>query len=76
MAPAAGRQIRMTIGELRARLADFERPQASTHATETVGTYRRSLKEFERWFLDHGGAFYFREMDVRTYGCTSRRSVV
>jgi integrase/recombinase XerC len=67
MAPAAGRQIRMTVGELRARLADFERSLASTHATETVGTYRRSLKEFERWFLDHGGAFYFREMDVRTY---------
>lgn len=67
MAPAAGRQIRMTIGELRARLADFERSLASTHAIETVGTYRRSLKEFERWFLDTRGAFYFREMDVRTY---------
>jgi integrase/recombinase XerC len=67
MAPAAGRQIRMTIGELRTRLNDFERALSSTHATETVGTYRRSLNEFERWFLDHRGAFYFREADVWAY---------
>jgi integrase/recombinase XerC len=67
MGAAAARQVRMTIGELRTRLSDFERSISDTHAVETVGTYRRALNEFERWFLDHRGAFYFREQDVRAY---------
>lgn len=63
----ADREVRMTIGELRKRLADFERALTETHAQETVGTYRRALNEFERWFLQRKGQFFFREDDAREY---------
>jgi integrase/recombinase XerC len=64
---ADDRMTRMTIGEVRKRLADFEHSLQETHSAETVGTYRRSLNEFERWFLSIKGEFFFREVDVRAY---------
>jgi len=34
---------------------------------ETVGTYHRSLRAFEKWFIQHHGRFCFPEDDVRAH---------
>lgn len=60
-------QLRLTLAELRIRIQDFLREYLKNRSKETVGTYRRSLNEFERWFVVHQERFQFRTPDVEAY---------
>lgn len=62
-----GSVLRLTLGELGKRLDDFQREYLKEKSKETVGTYRRSLNEFERWFVQQRGRFTFSEAGVRDY---------
>lgn len=60
-------QLKLTLGELEKRLDDFQREYLKEKSKETVGTYRRSLNEFERWFVQQQGRFHFSEDGIRKY---------
>ena len=62
---AAG--LTLTLGELRRRLDDFQTEYLKDRSKETRGTYRRSLHEFERWFVQQRGRFRFTADGVRDY---------
>ncbi|MDX1547629.1 MAG: tyrosine-type recombinase/integrase [Rhodothermales bacterium] len=62
---AAG--LTLTLGELRRRLDDFQTEYLKDRSKETRGTYRRSLHEFERWFVQQRGQFRFTADGVRDY---------
>lgn len=57
----------MTSAEIRTRIADFLRDAAEELSPETIGTYRRSLNEFERWMTARGGRFHFTTEDAQAY---------
>lgn len=59
--------IRMTYGELQKRIVDFLHEAEGELSTESIGTYRRSLNEFERWFLARKGRFFFTTEHVQDY---------
>ncbi len=59
--------LSFSLAELRLRIQEFLREYLKDRSPETVGTYRRSLNEFERWFVREKGGFRFREKDVRAY---------
>jgi integrase/recombinase XerC len=59
--------LSLTLPELRLRIQEFLREYLKERSPETVGTYRRSLNEFERWFVREKGAFRFRPKDVEAY---------
>ena len=59
--------LRLTLSELKKRLDTFLSDYLKNKSKETVGTYRRSLNEFERWFVRQGSRFRFREGDIRAY---------
>lgn len=62
-----GSILKVTLGELQIRLQDFRREYLREKSKETVGTYMRSLNEFERWFVQQRGRFHFSESGVRSY---------
>lgn len=62
-----GSPLSLTLGELEKRLDDFEREYLKEKSKETVGTYMRSLNEFERWFVQQRGTFHFSEDGIRGY---------
>lgn len=66
---ATGEQetLRLTAGELEKRLQDFLREYLKNKSRETVGTYRRALNEFERWFVQQKGRFRFTKPGVKEY---------
>src|SRR5690606_2620156 len=57
----------LTLSELQARLDAFTHEYLRGKSQETVGTYRRTLNEFERWFATQRGRFRFRTEDVEAY---------
>jgi integrase/recombinase XerC len=59
--------LSFSLAELRLRIQEFLREYLKDRSPETVGTYRRSLNEFERWFVREKGGFRFREKDVLAY---------
>ncbi|MBO6577148.1 MAG: tyrosine-type recombinase/integrase [Rhodothermales bacterium] len=59
--------LSLSLPELRLRVQDFLREYLKDRSPETVGTYRRSLNEFERWFVREKGRFRFRQDDVEAY---------
>lgn len=59
--------LKLTLGELEKRLQDFRREYLKEKSKETVGTYMRSLNEFERWFVMQRGSFHFSEDGIRAY---------
>ncbi len=59
--------LKLTTGELAKRLQDFEREYLSEKSADTVGTYRRALREFERWFAGQAATFFFSEAGVQSY---------
>jgi site-specific recombinase XerD len=63
--PASG--LKLTSGELHRRLEDFLKEYLRNRSKETVGTYRRALNEFERWFVQQKGRFRFTNDDVGDY---------
>lgn len=62
-----GTRLTLTLGELEKRLEDFEREYLKEKSKETIGTYMRSLNEFERWFVQQRGTFHFSEKGVEDY---------
>lgn len=63
----SGTRLQLTLGELEKRLDDFEREYLKDKSKETVGTYMRSLNEFERWFVQQRGSFHFTEEGIEAY---------
>ncbi len=59
--------LKLTPGELQRRLRDFQQEYLKNKSPETVGTYRRALHEFARWFAGQRGRFRFRVADVQRY---------
>ncbi|NNE71768.1 MAG: tyrosine-type recombinase/integrase [Rhodothermales bacterium] len=59
--------LQLSLPELRLRVQDFLKEYLKERSPETVGTYRRSLNEFERWFVREKGGFRFRKKDVERY---------
>ncbi len=53
--------------EVRLRVQDFLRETQKSRSPETVGTYRRSLNEFERWLARRSGPFRFVHEEVEAY---------
>lgn len=62
-----GAPLKLSLKELQMRLEEFLRTYLSERSRETVGTYRRSLNEFERWFVLQKGGFGFTSDGVEAY---------
>lgn len=59
--------LKLAPNELAKRLQDFEREYLREKSADTVGTYRRALNEFERWFAGQADSFFFSEEGVQDY---------
>lgn len=59
--------LRMSYEEVRARIDEFLRDAADELSPETIGTYRRSLNEFERWLEARNESFEFTSSHARDY---------
>ena len=60
-------QLSLSALELQKRLDGFVREYLKNKSRETVGTYRRALNEFERWFVLQKGAFRFTPEGVERF---------
>jgi len=60
-------QLKLSPALLRQRIEGFVETFLEGKSPETVGTYRRSLNEFERWFAGEKSTFGFRKKDVVAY---------
>ncbi|NNF59279.1 MAG: tyrosine-type recombinase/integrase [Rhodothermaceae bacterium] len=65
--PEPGPPLVLSLPELQARIEGFVTEFLDGKSPETIGTYRRTLNEFERWFVTQRGRFRFRETDVEAY---------
>lgn len=63
----AGSRLKLSNRELAERLEEFTQVYLESKSPETVGTYRRALNEFQRWFSTQKGRFLFRVEDVEAY---------
>jgi len=63
---AGSKSITLSASDIRRRIDDFAREYLRNNSPATVGTYRRSLNEFERW-VAVDGAFEFTTENVRRY---------
>jgi len=59
--------IDVSVQRLSSLIQDFLLTYLKEKSKETVGTYRRSLNEFERWFVRGKGACRFRTSDIESY---------
>ena len=59
--------LELSLRELRHHLDAFLTEYLSDKSDETVGTYRRSLNTFQKWYIQRQGRFQFTEDDVRAY---------
>jgi len=59
--------LELSLRDLRDHLKEFLTEYLKEKSRETVGTYRRSLNTFEKWFITTQGSFRFTEDDVREY---------
>ena len=66
-ASADGTSLELSLRELRRHLKAFLEDYLEGKSKETVGTYRRSLSTFEKWFVRQQGKFRFTEDDIRAY---------
>ena len=62
-----GPPLDLSLRELRRHLQSFYQDYLDGKSDETVGTYRRSLNTFEKWFVRQQGRFQFMEDDIRAY---------
>ncbi len=67
MADTNGAGLKLSLGELEQRLKEFLTDYLKEKSPQTVGTYRRSLNEFERWFVLQKGRFRFDVEGVQAY---------
>jgi len=58
--------LELSLRALRDHLQAFQDDYLAEKSDETVGTYRRSLNSFQKWFVQENN-FRFREDDVRDY---------
>ncbi len=58
--------LSLSLRELRDHLQAFQDDYLADKSDETVGTYRRSLNSFEKWFVQKD-TFRFTEDDIRDY---------
>lgn len=65
--PDPGPPLTLSAAELENRLDGFVTEYLKDKSKETVGTYRRSLNEFERWHAVQRGRFRFRTEDIKRY---------
>lgn len=65
--PSEDAGLTLTITELQRRLDGFVREYLKNKSKETVGTYRRALNEFERWFVLQKGTFRFTQAGVERF---------
>ena len=65
--PMSDASISLTRSEVRRRIDDFVREYLSSNSPATVGTYRRSLSEFERYIEKGEGRFEFSTESVAAY---------
>ena len=65
-ADTANGGLDLSLRELRDHLQAFQDDYLADKSDETVGTYRRSLNSFEKWFVQQNN-FRFTEDDVRDY---------
>ena len=61
-----GPELELSLRELRDRLQAFQDDYLDDKSDETVGTYRRSLNSFEKWFVQQNN-FRFTEDDMHDY---------
>ena len=59
--------LNLSVSELNRRIEDFVKEYLKEKSPETAGTYRRSLNEFERWFVQQKGNFKFTTDDIEAY---------
>ncbi len=59
--------LTLSIGDLERRIDDFVKEYLKEKSPETAGTYRRSLNEFQRWFVLQKGTFKFTADGVEAY---------
>ena len=59
--------LALTSAQLTALIQEFLREYLKEKSTETVGTYRRSLNEFERWFNTPKTSFSFLPEEIEAY---------
>ena len=59
--------LELSLSEFRLRNREFLRDFLQDKSPETVGTYRRSLNEFERWIVLQKGAFQFKTDEIEAY---------
>lgn len=59
--------LQLTIGQLSFQIQEFLRTYLKDKSNETVGTYRRSLNEFERWFSTPARNFSFQPHEIESY---------
>lgn len=59
--------LKLSLTQLRKHIETFLDEYLDGKSPETVGTYRRTLNEFERWFARQKHQFRFRTEDVRAY---------
>ena len=57
----------LSLGELKRHIRGFLEDYLKDKSRETVGTYRRSLNEFERWFVQQKGRFRFTTDGIEGY---------
>lgn len=59
----------LSLGELKRRIDTFLTEYLEGKSKETVGTYRRTLNEFQRWFVQRqkGSGFRFTPDGIRAY---------
>ena len=67
MAASSDLQLELSPALLRQRIEGFVEVFLDGKSPETIGTYRRSLNEFERWFARRKRTFGFRKKDVVAY---------
>ena len=66
-ASSDGPSLDLSLRELRRHLQSFFQEYLEGKSDETIGTYRRSLNTFEKWFVRQQGSFQFTEDDIRAY---------
>ena len=67
MAASSDLQLELSPALLKQRIEAFVTVFLEGKSPETIGTYRRSLNEFERWFAGRERTFGFRKKDVVAY---------
>lgn len=59
--------LTLTLPELKFRIQEFLRDYLSEKSPETIGTYRRALNEFQRWFVANKARCRFTTEDIEAY---------